>query len=535
MRHAWVRLVIVSVLLVTAPFSSSFANEVPLSQVRHVLDRIAFGPRPGDIAQVQQMGLDAYIEQQLSPETIPLPKSLTDRLAAMSQNDMTQADLIKNWRRVAVAAVRDTSGGGPGTPIAVRNAYYKAMTVHFGELRLVQAIDSPRQLNEVMVNFWFNHFNVVNNKRVTRVLIGDYERQAIRPYVLGKFRDMLGAVTKHPAMLFYLDNWVSSAPGAEVYIPGTKRRVSGINENFARELMELHTLGVNGGYTQADVTTLARILTGWTFTPRGSDPRATFMFAPQMHDDGAKVWLGQTVSVTGQAQGEWALDVLARHPATARYISFKLAQYFVSDDPPQALVDRMAHQFLATDGDIREVMRVLLKSAEFRSPEAMQAKFKTPYEYVISAVRARGGEVNNTRPLLLAMSRMGMPLHRCGSPDGYKNTQATWLSPGAIAQRIEFATGLALGRMRLSAFPKRLDPEGAGSKVLAMMPATLTPASIDQTLGSVAAQDDPVAAARLTAVLGEQSEIGVQVALADQNRLGLGAALILGSPTFMRR
>ncbi|MEZ5726664.1 MAG: DUF1800 family protein [Burkholderiaceae bacterium] len=198
------------------------------------------------------MGIDAYIAEQLAPERIAMPASLTRRLAGLDNDDRPQAELISHWRQVAMEAVRDTSGGGPGSPVAIRNAYYRAVTIRFGEVRLFRAIESPRQLHEVMVNFWFNHFNVVNNKRVTRVLIGDYERKAIRPYALGRFRDILGAVARHPAMLAYLDNWVSAAPGLSVRVPGTRRRVSGLNENFARELMELHTIGVDGGYTQHD-------------------------------------------------------------------------------------------------------------------------------------------------------------------------------------------------------------------------------------------------------------------------------------------
>lgn len=515
--------------------SPSFATPVSRDQALHVLNRLAFGPAPGDIERVQQLGIDAYIEQQLYPESIPMPEALGQRLIGLRRNEMTQADLIKNWQRVASAAVKDTSGGGPGSPVAVRNAYYRAMTIHFGELRLFEAIDSPRQLNEVMVNFWFNHFNVVNNKRVTRVLIGDYERTAIRPYAMGRFRDMLGAVAKHPAMLFYLDNWVSSAPGVSVVIPGTKRRVSGINENFARELMELHTLGVNGGYTQGDVTTLARMLTGWTYNPRAGDAQATFTFAPSMHDQGQKIWLGQKVPVTDQAEGEWALDVLAKHPATAHHISYKLAQYFVADEPPVELVNSMAKVFLSSDGDIRAVLKALFASEQFRSPSAFGAKFKTPYEYVISAVRAKGGEINNVRPLLATMYRMGMPLHRCGSPDGYKNTEMTWLNPGAIAQRVEFATALSLGRLRLGEFAKGPDTTAMDARSSAMMPAIPENDALDKINPGNRATDPPGNLVDMRLTLAESTPTPESVLLADRAKPGLGTALILGSPSFMRR
>ncbi|MCP5265218.1 MAG: DUF1800 domain-containing protein [Burkholderiaceae bacterium] len=507
--------------------SSSAATEpATTAQALHVLNRIAYGPRPGDLERVRRMGIDAYIAEQLAPERIAMPASLTRRLAALDNDERPQAELISHWRQIALAAVRDTSGRGPGSPVATRNAYYRAVTIRFGELRLFRAIESPRQLQEVMVNFWFNHFNVVNNKRVTRVLIGDYERKAIRPHALGRFRDMLGAVAKHPAMLAYLDNWVSAAPGLTVRVPGTRRRVSGLNENFARELMELHTIGVDGGYTQHDVRALARMLTGWTYSPRDGDPNDTFTFATHMHDDGDKVWLGKPVRASGRAEGEWALDVLAAHPATARHVSYKLAQYFVADDPPPALVQRMARRFLETDGDIRAVMTLLLASSEFRSPGRFGVKFKTPYEYVISAVRASGGELNNVRPLLSATYRMGMPLYGCGSPDGYKNTEATWLNADALAQRISFATGLALGRLRLAAPPGDAGPDLGGTYASATMAAA--PADEPRL-------DPPASAAALRATLGASAPLPATLASAERARPGLAAALILGGPTFMRR
>jgi uncharacterized protein (DUF1800 family) len=223
----------------------------------HLLNRMAFGPRPGDVEAVMKMGIDGYIDQQLHPETIPISAELSARLAKLRDGEMTQADLIKTYRKVIKAAMEDGSGGAPGGGLAMRNALYKKMAVRFGELRLVPAIESPRQLEEVMVDFWFNHFNVVAGKGLDHVLIADYEQKAMRPYAMGRFRDLLGATAKHPAMLFYLDNWLSASPTAGAGIPGTRKTVAGLNENYARELMELHTLGVDGGYTQADVTTLA--------------------------------------------------------------------------------------------------------------------------------------------------------------------------------------------------------------------------------------------------------------------------------------
>jgi uncharacterized protein (DUF1800 family) len=281
-----------------------------------------------------------------------------------------------------------------------------------------------------MVDFWFNHFNVFSGKGQDRALVASYERDAIRPYVFGSFRDMLGATARHPAMLFYLDNWVSKA--------------GGLNENYARELMELHTLGVDQGYTQKDVTELARMLTGWTYAPRQLVQRnETFRFDPKRHDNGDKLWLGRVVKAGGQAEGEMALDVLAAHPATAHHISFELAQYFVADVPPPALVDRMARTWIGSRGDIRTVLETLFSSPEFMAPEAQGAKFKTPYQYVISAARASGAPLTDIKQVMGALDRLGMPLYGCQTPDGYKNTQDAWLNPDALSRRINYATVLA--------------------------------------------------------------------------------------------
>jgi hypothetical protein len=306
---------------------NALAEPASRTEALHVLSRIAYGPRPGDIDRVVQIGVDRYIDEQLHPDTIAMPEPLTRRLEALSQGEMSQADLITTYRRVIKAAMDDGTGGAPGGGLAMRNALYKKMAIHFGELRLTRAIDSPRQLEEVMDEFWFNHFNVVAGKGLDHVLIADYEREAIRPYVLGKFRDLLGATAKHPAVLFYLDNWLSSVASmdARPRIAGTKAEISGLNENYARELMELHTLGVDGGYTQQDVTALARMLTGWSFNPQSAGTGPTFRFVARLHDFGDKVWLGRPVAVRGEAEGEWALDVLASHPATAHHIAYELA------------------------------------------------------------------------------------------------------------------------------------------------------------------------------------------------------------------
>jgi uncharacterized protein (DUF1800 family) len=362
------------------------------------------------------------------------------------------------------------------------------------------------------------------------VLIADYEQRAIRPYAMGRFRDLLGATAKHPAMLFYLDNWLSASPTTGARVPGTKKTVAGLNENYARELMELHTLGVDGGYTQADVTMLARIFTGWSFDPRGASDN-TFRFFSRLHDNDDKVWLGKTVPVKGMAEGEWALDQLASSPATARHVSYKLAQYFVADDPPADLVDRLAQRFLATDGNIRAVLETLFRSPEFRAPANFGEKFKTPYQYVISVVRAAGVEVNNVRPLLAAMNRMGMPLYGCQSPDGYKNTQDVWLNPDALAQRISFVSGIGLGRSPLAAVIDDTvdnDPYVSGT--------SRDSTSIDVPGKAVALADAaPLDVNAVLATVGEQISGQTRAKIAASGSSPFNAAQVLGSPDFMRR
>ncbi|MDB5881292.1 MAG: hypothetical protein JWP43_1170, partial [Ramlibacter sp.] len=324
------------------------------------------------------------------------------------------------------------------------------------ESRLFRALESPRQLEEVMVDFWFNHFNVYQNKNYLRVLVGHYEHSAIRPHALGRFRDLLGATAHHPAMLYYLDNWTSVGPQAE-------GRGRGLNENYARELMELHTLGVDAGYSQQDVTQLARMLTGWTLVPprrpaaAGPLARAAggphggempgFWFNERLHDAGEKTWMGHRVAPNGQREGEFALDVLASHPATAHHIAYKLAQYFVSDTPDAALVDRLAAVFLAQDGQIAPVLRALFASDAFWSPASVGVKFKTPYHYALSTLRAGGWGVESGLPLANFLAGEGMPLFGCLTPDGYQNTESAWLNADGVGKRFDFAVQVAGGRL----------------------------------------------------------------------------------------
>jgi uncharacterized protein (DUF1800 family) len=380
----------------------------------HVLNRLAYGPRAGDIERVRQMGVQAYIDEQLNPP--PLPVALSQRLDKLDTLHMSAGDALERFQE----ARKEKDGE--------RRELVKQMASEAAEARLLRAIESPRQLEEVMVDFWYNHFNVFAGKGQDHVLVASYERDAIRPYVFGSFRQMLGATAHHPAMLFYLDNWVSKA--------------GGLNENYARELMELHTLGVDGGYTQKDVTELARMLTGWTYAPRRG---AQFVFDPRRHDNGAKTWLGKPVTARGVNEGEYALDVLAVHPSTARNISRELAQYFVADQPPPALVERMAQTWIASNGDIRSVLRTMFSSQEFMDQQYAGAKYKTPYQYVVSASRAAGMPMTEVKPLVGILSRLGMPLYGCQTPDGYKNTEAAWLNPDGLSRRISYALSISSG------------------------------------------------------------------------------------------
>ena len=309
---------------------------------------------------------------------------------------------------------------------------------------------SPAQLQEVMTDFWFNHFNVYWKKNLDRVFIGSYERDAIRPYALGRFRDLLEATAHHPAMLIYLDNWENTDPNSAfaqrvaMRMNGKKKQI-GINENYAREIMELHTLGVNGGYTQTDVTTLAHILTGWGLERGdGEEGRASFYFDPQRHDFNNQVFLGTQISGGGAPEIEGVLDMLARHPSTAQHISYELAQYFVADDPPSALVSRMTQTFQSSDGDIAAVLRTMFQSAEFWDPKYTNAKFKPPFRYVVSTLRASGlVPQGDTKRLQLAINQMGEPLYECLTPNGYANTNDQWLNSDAVLKRIAFAKTLA--------------------------------------------------------------------------------------------
>src|SRR6516225_6575741 len=459
-------------------------------KVIHVLNRLAFGPTPEEFQYVKSIGVERYIAEQLNPDSIPEQSELRSRLAPIETLKLDPVQL-----RQLYGPLPSPRGFKPNADAEKAQRERARLVLHdAAEARILRALLSRRQLQEVLVDFWFNHFNVFSGKGLDDVWIGNYEQRAIRPFVLGRFRDLLFATTKHPAMLVYLDNALSTAPGS----PGARGRQKGLNENFAREVMELHTLGADGGYTQEDVVTLARILTGWGVNPPDARfyPEHAAVFEGARHDYSPKVFLGRPLQSRGKAEGEEALDILARSPATARHIGFELAQYFVADEPPPGLVERLAARFVESDGNIREVLKTLFASKEFW--ESKGAKYKTPYQFVISAVRAAGTPVGNVRPLLGAMDQLGMPLFGCLTPDGYKNTEDAWLSPDATTRRISFATALV-----------GANPKGAGAA-------------------------RAVDTGRLEAIFGSSLSDATRTAIKESPK-GLHAALILGSPDFMRR
>jgi uncharacterized protein (DUF1800 family) len=420
----------------------------------------------------------------------------------------------------------------------------QAVLGELAEGKLLRAIYSNRQLDEVMTDFWFNHFNVFIGKGPDRYMVSAYERDVIRPHALGKFKDILAATAKSPAMLFYLDNWQSVGPNSELalYGPGrfrgprgrfarprpqAKNRPSGLNENYAREIMELHTLGVDGGYTQKDVTELAKVLTGWSI----EKPQlgGGFKFNERAHEPGDKYVLGRKIGEHGEKEGEEMLDVLAHHPSTAKFISRKLAMRFVSDNPPQSLVDRMAKTFLQRDGDIREVLRTMFHSPEFWAADAYRAKMKTPFEFVASAARASGADIQNALPLVATLNRMGMPLYAMQPPTGYSMKAEAWVNSSALLNRMNFALQLASGKLPgTSLDPQALIPGPAPADSQAVL------AALEQSIlaGDVSSQTHAV----MQKQLGDPQISQRKLDDADKKpNYGAIAGLIMGSPEFQRR
>jgi uncharacterized protein (DUF1800 family) len=457
-------------------------------------NRLGFGAAPGELERIRATGVDRWITQQLTPGRIPENPVLTAQLANFQTAGESPASLYLRYQALRKNAKTDPDAKAASDAIA-KQASEEAQAAH-----MLRDIESNRQFQEVLVGFWYNHFNVFAGKGLDRLWVGSFENTAIRPHVFGRFRDLLEATARHPAMLFYLDNWQNTAPGS----PGAHGKEDGLNENYARELMELHTLGVDGGYSQADVTELARILTGWGLKQRGGKNQPgddSFVFDPTRHDFGDKMFLGHTIAGKGAAEVETALDILAASPKTAQHLSYQLAQYFVSDTPDPALVAAMANAYLKSGGRLMAVYRTMIESPAFWSSSA-PAKFKTPQEYIVSAVRASGVPVESPLPLINTAQQLGMGVYGYETPDGYKMTEAAWLSPDGLARRLSFATAFGGGHLPLD--PS--DPAKAGP---------VSDALVRQALdGQVSANTDAAVAAA---------------------GAPLKAAVLLGSPDFMHR
>ncbi|MEN3337321.1 MAG: hypothetical protein V7647_997 [Acidobacteriota bacterium] len=489
----------------------------------HVLNRIGFGPAPGEVDWIRRVGLARYLDQQLEPERI-VDSGVASRLSTLRTLQQSSRALAQGYFVPAMIERRRAKSvdvPAPGAAMDARPAPERAtmmqereVLAELAEQKILRAAYSERQLQEVMVDFWFNHFNVFAGKGATRIYLTEYERDAIRPNALGRFRTLLGAIAESPAMLFYLDNWESAAP--EGSRPDDRRRirprrarpadaaqrVRGLNENYARELMELHTVGVDGGYTQHDVQEVARAFSGWTIAaPRQG---GAFRFEPRMHDDGEKVVLGHRIRAGGgRSDGEQVLDILAAHPATARFVATKLVRRFVSDAPPAPLVERASAVYRETGGNIRDVVRAILTSPEFFAPDAYRAKVKTPFEFVVSAVRATASDAQNALPLVRATRELGMPLYYCQPPTGYADRADAWVNTGALLNRMNFAVALTTGDVR-----------GVASSTGGAAPG------VDAITRDVLA-DDVSAVTRST--------------VARATGPAQGIALLLGSPEFQRK
>jgi uncharacterized protein (DUF1800 family) len=594
--------------------SSSASNKaikgLPITELNeseailHALDRLGYGPRPGDFERARQMGLEQWINQQLNPDSIN-DSAMQARLEKYPTLKMSSSSLIREFPQPQQAARREGktieeyrkeqqekqqqfnkqmtamengegdqgdgsmgeggkagninkqgyNGGDPNRSPLQNYQQIKTpqrIIVELSMAKIDRAIYSDRQLYEQMVAFWFNHFNVFAGKGADRWMLTSYERDTIRPRAMGKFQDLVEATAKSPAMMFYLDNWLNTDPKAEQRAgqyrgrrpglfggmpqqrPGQtqqqqqqQKRQFGINENYGRELMELHTLGVEGGYTQQDVIEVAKCFTGWTI--RQPQQAGDFFFNQQLHVGGSKHVLGQTIDAGGMNDGFAVIRLLTHDPHTARHISQQLAQHFVSDTPPASLVDKMTQAFTASDGDIKAVLHTMIYSPEFWSRAAYRAKIKTPFELVVSAARAVGAQVDIPLPMVMWTARIGEPLYQCQPPTGYKDTAETWVNTGALLNRLNYSLTLASGRMRgahvdltpLMGQDTGGDPHDVMDKAIqALLHGNVSPgtrSTLEKQL------DDPQV---LNAKLDDK---------VTQVNMGTVAGLVLGAPEFQRR
>ena len=612
--------------------------------IAHALNRLGYGPRPGDVQRVKEMGLAKWIDRQLRPESIN-DSALNPRLSHFPTLTMSSEALLEKYPRPAVAAKREgvtpqeyrkeqqekrqaaqaaqqsaeaqqsgdsqqeqmsdqasaqvngTSGqigsnfspqnmapdelaeillpgaknlgkqNGAANPAGNSLVNFEQLqtpqrvTAELAMAKMDRAVYSEKQLYEQMVDFWFNHFNVFAGKGADRWLLTSYERDTIRPHAMGKFRDLLEATAKSPAMLFFLDNWQSVDPKAWVRLqqeqamrrayrarfggpfgppppfppppppPGNpnqaKKQERGLNENYGRELMELHTLGVDGGYSQQDVIEVARCFTGWTIRQPQRDPE--FFFNERLHDPNPKMVLGHKINGGGMRDGEEVLDLLARDPHTAHHLALEIARHFVSDNPPDALVERMAQAYESTDGDIRAVLHTMIYSAEFWSRDAYRAKIKTPFELVASAARAMGAESDLPLALVQWTGRIGEPLYQCQPPTGYSDKADAWVSTGALLNRLNYSLALAGNRLAgvrtdaasLLGGSEAAQPDGALETAIGVL---LSGEVSPQTRETLAKQmhDPRVLQASLDDPVTHVNE-------------GMIAGLVLGAPEFQRR
>ncbi|MDY7232064.1 DUF1800 domain-containing protein [Hyalangium rubrum] len=504
----------------------------------HALRRLAYGPSPQDWQEVRRLGVARWMALQLYPEHLP-DEAMAARLAPLPTLRLSTEELIARYPPLRQQA-REL-----GFPLETRedrrdltmmlgpDALPRRVAGDLMAQKLIRAVESQHQLQEVLVDFWFNHFNVSAEKGPVRWMVTSYERDAIRPHVFGRFRDLLRATARHPAMLFYLDNWTSVRDGFEPprrrsgMPPAFRKNARGLNENYARELLELHTLGVDGGYTQQDVREVARIFTGWSLNRPRVAP--SFVFRASAHDAGEKTVLGHTFPAGGGEQdGERVLDMLSRHPATARFLATKLARKFVSDEPPAALVDRLAQVFLDTDGDLRALYTALFTSPEFWSDAAWSAKTRTPLELVASSIRALGGTTTGDFPLARAVERMGEPLYRAPAPTGYPEHAAPWVNAGALVVRLNFALALASDRVRgtdvnVMALVPQPPPADTGALVDALALRLLYEPLSPQTRATLLAALEPGEDERMPD--GEVRPVDVRRAV----------GLLLGSPEFQKQ
>lgn len=529
----------------SAHSSSDSHLELPASplsqdqQILHVLNRLGYGPRLGDVARVRQLGLATWMHQQLHPDSIP-DDAVTSLLRGYPTLDKPTAELLRSFPnnpQPTKPPVVPLIGPSP-KPMAPEMSPERRpmrMVQELQAARVVRAVMSERQLQEVMVDFWLNHFNVYAQKDLVRWMLPSYEREAIRPHALGQFKDLLLSTARHPAMLFYLDNWLSAGPGPKK-AGQTVGQNAGLNENYARELMELHTLGVEGGYTEQDVREVARCFTGWTIDrPR---EHGRYAFRQDQHDMGEKHVLGVVIpAMGGEKDGIRVLDLLVHHPSTAKFIATKLARRFIRDDPPPMVVARAAKTFQETDGNIRATVEAIITSPEFFSAEAYRAKIKTPLEYVVSAVRVLGGQVSVTGTasdgafqLARTIGNMGEALYEAQPPTGYPDVAKAWVNSSALLRRMTFALALIPNRLpgvwinlpqSLTGVERRRSDEVLNRLVTVLLQGDLTPAT-------------------RTVLVRMLSDPKINHAMEDDHGLvntdaETLAALVVGSPEFQRR